>query len=285
MFIVLGATGHVGSEVVDALLKAGEPVTAVVRDAAKTSHLQTKGVIVAVADVTDIDALRSVLRKGRRAFLLNPPAPVSGDTDMEERRTASAIAEAINGVDLEKVVVESTYGAQPGRNKGDLSVLFELEEALHAQPVPVTVQRAAYYMSNWDLMLESARKGVLPSMFPSDFELPMVAPADLGAAAARFLREPAEQAGVHYIEGPARYTPRDVADAFAAALGQPVEVAVTPREGLVDAFRQIGFSKEAAKSYAGMTATTLDGNFAMPTDPVRGPTSLTDYIRNLVARG
>jgi hypothetical protein len=122
--------------------------------------------------VTDRDSLSAVFRTGKRAFLLNPPAAPSTDTDVVENSTVRAIATALEGSGLEKLVLESTYGAQPGERCGDLNVLYNFEQLLQAQPVPVTVQRAAYYMSNWDGMVAPARQGVLPSMFPEDFILP-----------------------------------------------------------------------------------------------------------------
>ena len=282
MIIVLGATGYVRSAVVENLLQAGASVTAVVRDEEKAASLRARGVAIANVNVGDAEALRAVLRTGRRAFLLNPPAPVSGDTDTEERRTALAILEALNGSGLEGVVAQSTYGAQPGRGKGDLSVLFEFEEALRAQPIPVMIQRGAYYMSNWDLIVDAAHQGVLPSMFPADFALPMVAPSDLGREAASLLRHEFEHAKTVHTEGPERYTPQDVANAFAASLNRPVKVAVTPQWEWVGAFRKLGFSEEAARSFAGMTAVTLDSRSKLPSDPRRGSTTLEEYVGNLV---
>jgi uncharacterized protein YbjT (DUF2867 family) len=195
---------------------------------------------------------------------------VGGDTDTEERRTASSIVEALNGSGLEGIVAQSTYGAQPGRGKGDLSVLFEFEEALRSQPIPVIIQRGAYYLSNWDPMVDAARQGILPTMFPADFELPMVAPSDLGREAASLLRSSFEHARTIHTEGPERYTPQDVANAFAASLNRPVNVAVTPREKWVGNFQELGFSEEAARSFAGMTAVTLDAGPDMPSDARRG---------------
>jgi uncharacterized protein YbjT (DUF2867 family) len=62
----------------------------------------------------------------------------------------------LDGSGLEKIVAQSTYGAQPGEGKGDLNVLYDLEQALAAQPISVSVIRAAYYMSNWDAALKTA---------------------------------------------------------------------------------------------------------------------------------
>jgi uncharacterized protein YbjT (DUF2867 family) len=160
--------------------------------------------------------------------------------------SADNIVTALRESGLEKVVAQSTYGAQPGERCGDLNVLYDFEQALKAQTMPVSIQRAANYMSNWDGMLEPARDGILPSLFPEDFVLPMVAPEDLGRMAADGLREPVGTEAVHYSEGPQRWSVRDVADAFANALGRPVRVQVTPREKWVATFRSLGFSDEAA---------------------------------------
>ncbi|GGE03397.1 hypothetical protein GCM10011390_22840 [Aureimonas endophytica] len=139
-------------------------------------------------------------------------------------------------------------------------------------------------MSNWDTMIDAARQGVLPSMFPADFELPMVAPVDLGKEAASLLRQAPEHTATSHTEGPERYTPRDVAHAFAAGLGHPVDVAVTHRAEWVDTFRKLGFSEKAACSFAGMTAATLDGGADKPFHAKQGQTSLADYIGNLIGR-
>jgi uncharacterized protein YbjT (DUF2867 family) len=283
VFVVLGASGHVGSAVANTLLVAGEPVTVIVHHEDKAAAWRAKGAQAAVADVLDPNGLRAVLRRGRRAFLLNPPAAPSTDTEVEEHRTFAGIMAALEGSGLEKLVVESTYGAQPGQRCGDLNVLYDFEQALKAQPIPVTVQRAAYYMSNWDALLDQARQGVLPTMLPADLALPMVAPVDLGRAAADFLRQPIGQEGVHYVEGPKRYTPADVAAAFAKALGRAVEPSVIPRDQWEKAYRDLGFSEPAAASYVRMTEVTVDSPFAID-DPRRGEVTLERYIADLVGQ-
>lgn len=283
MFIILGGTGHVGSAAARALLDQGQPVTIVTRSASQAESWERRGAGAAVADVHDVDRLRAAFRRGKRAFLLNPPADVSTDTDAEERETVRCILAALDGSGLEKVVAESTYGAQPGERVGDLTVLYELEQGLKAQPIPATIQRAGYYMSNWAPSLAVVREsGILPSMLPAGLKIPMVAPEDLGRAAARWLVEPAERAGLHYVEGPEPYSAADVAAGFAAALGHPVEVQEIPREAWEQTFRDIGFSAPAAQSYARMTAASADGGFEMPDQPVRGSVTLRDYIGALV---
>ena len=279
MHIIIGGTGHVGSATARALLRRGEPVTVVTRNAGHAAGLRDAGAKVAVADVRDVPALRAILRTGTTALLLNPPAAPFTDTDAVERANAAAIVDAVTGSGLRKAVAVSTTGARRGERCGDLTVLFEFEEKLKAQAVPVAVNRGVYYMSNWTEMLDTVRhRGKLPSFFPEDLVIPMVAPDDLGEVAARRLLEPADRTDTIDVEGPRRYTPRDVADAFAHALGRPVDVEVIPRHAWEQTYRQLGFSPEAARSYACMTGTVLDEQDGWPEEPVRGPTTLEDFI-------
>lgn len=282
MFIVIGANGRVGSAVASTLLNAGRRVTAVIHG--DDADWRKRGARTAVVDVRNTDDLRAVFRTGTRAFLLNPNADVSTDTDREEHATVRSIVAALEGSGLEKVVAASTYGAQPGERCGDLNVLYDFEQALAAQPIPATIQRGAYYMSNWDDLLDAAKGGVLPTMLSADMKVPMVAPADLGKAAARRLLEPPRHHDVHYVEGPERYSPQRVADIFAAALGNPVKVEVIPRDQWIAAYRKLGFSAAAAESYARMTAVSVDSGFAMSEPFERGETTLEDYIGALIGK-
>jgi len=163
--------------------------------------------------------------------------------------------------------------------------LWELEEGLRSQDIPAAINRAPYYFSNWDEQLETIREtGKLQTMYPVDLAPPMAAPRDLGKAAADRLISPASGAGVRYVEGPDRYSANDLAQAFAEALGRPVEVVVTPREEWEAAYRKLGFSEPAAHSYARMTAVSLDGGFDYNERSIRGLTTLAKYIRQLVMR-
>nr|WP_246715365.1 NAD(P)H-binding protein [Rhizobium sp. BK196] len=108
MYVILGASGHIGSVVIDALQASSEKVIAVVHSAQKAAAIKHGGVEPVIADVADTGQLRSILQKGRRAFLLNPPGDIKGDTNAEEMKTARSIAAALDGSGLEKLVVAST---------------------------------------------------------------------------------------------------------------------------------------------------------------------------------
>lgn len=277
--IVLGATGHVGHELTRELVTRGHAVTAVTRSPAS---LTGAAFSVAQADLFDTPRLRQLFASADKAFLLNPPAAPSGDTDQDERLSAEAIVAAMEGSRLSHVVAQSTWGARPGRGFGDLTTLHHFEELLAAQSIPATIMRAAYLMSNWDGPVSAALKdGALPTMLPEDLILPMVSPLDLAMIAADLLEAEPSPVPVH-VEGPKRYCPGDVADALEAATGRPVRCKVIPRSEWVHAFLGMGFSPEAARSYADMTGTVVDEEIRTPASDVRGKVTLQDHVRGVI---
>ena len=122
------------------LLQHKESVTVIVRSEEKGRVWQDRGAEIAVADVLDSKAFRQALNRGQRLFLLNPPAPPGTDTVTVERNTIRSILEALDGAGMEKIVAQSTYGAQQGNDIGDLGTLFELEQGLKKLGIPPTIQ-------------------------------------------------------------------------------------------------------------------------------------------------
>lgn len=284
MYIILGGTGHVGSATARELLKRGCKVGIVTRHAASAGAWRDQGADVIEADIDDVASVRAAFQRGKRALLLNPPADTREDTDAVERRTVARILAALDGSGLEKVVAVSTAGAREGACLGDLNVLWELEEGLRRQAIPAAINRGAYYMSNWAGLADQVRQThTLPTMIPQDMKIPMVAPGDLGLAAAERLLSPLDDTGIRTIEGPASYSPADVVAAFSRALHQEIGLAVTEPGKFKEAFLALGFSDAAAASYARMTALSIELGFEPKDDTWRGATSLDAYIGSVVA--
>ena len=259
-------------------------MTILTRRTDEAGDWREKGALTHQADAEDVSSMRAAFRTGRRAFLLNPPAAPDTNTDETEVRTARNIVEAVRESGLEKVVAASTYGARPGRGVGDLTTLWELEAGLRELSIPAAINRGAFYMSNWTAQAAAVREtGKLQSMFPADVALPMVAPDDLGKRAAARLLSPVGDVSLQYIEGPTRYTPRDIVNAFAAVMNRVVQVEVVPPIEWEAAYRKLGFSVEAAKAYSKMTAASLDEGFFTPDAFVRGTMTLEEFVRLNVA--
>ena len=257
MNIITGGTGHVGAALADELLNKGEEVTIVSRSSATAKVWIDKGAKFAVADIYD--------------------------TSQQELKTVSSLMEALKYSRVEKVVALSVLGAQPGKDIGDLGVLYELEQQISKLSFPFSIVRAGYYMSNWLAQLKTVtEKGILMSFFPADLKIPMVSPEDIGKLAATLMLEENTQT-LNLIEGPQLYSANDVAAAFSETLNKSVRVNVIPKEQWEQTYLSLGFSPEAAKSYTRMTAITVNGNFKMEGNSIKGKTSLQEYITKAVA--
>lgn len=279
MYVIMGATGNIGGAAAKDLLERGEDVAVLTRNAAGADAWARDGADVREADAADAASLRAAFGTGARILVVNPPADPSTDVDTVERATASSILAALEDARAEKVVAVSTYGARQDPHLADLGVLWDLERGLDSLDVPVAVNRGAYYMTNWDGMLDDARRtGVLSTMLPRDLTIPMVDPIDLGLVASRRLRSGRDDVGVEFVEGPARYTVDDVAEAMGRALDRAITVEVAPRDAWREIFRSIGFSEASAESFARMNEATADGGFDLPDDPIRGGITLDEHF-------
>jgi uncharacterized protein YbjT (DUF2867 family) len=93
--------------------------------------------------------------------------------------------------------------------------------------------------------------------------------------------EPDDERKIYQLEGPAAYTPAQVAEAFSKALHTSVQVNEIPKEEWRQTLLQAGFSENAARCFCEMTAAVLDGK-ARPTGKGvtirKGATTLQQYI-------
>lgn len=228
MYVVAGVTGHTGSAAAQKLLERGVPVRVIVRNEAKGTSWAAKGAEVAVADLDDTVALAKAFAGAEGAYVLNPPAYASADPFGRAAAIAESIASAVGTAGLPRLAVLSSVGSQHESGTGIIATTHVWEERLRNSAPAVVFVRASYFMENWAPLIGIAgATGNLPSFLaPLDRAIPMVACADIGRVAAEALLEEWTGPRVIELEGPARYSPIDVAAAFSNSL----ETTVTPTE-------------------------------------------------------
>ena len=83
--------------------------------------------------------------------------------------------------------------------------------------------------SVWDVA-PAVQTGTIPSFLqPLDKPIPMVATSDVGRVVAEALQETWSGRRVVELEGPRRYSPNDLAEAFSLALGRRISALAVPR--------------------------------------------------------
>jgi NAD(P)H dehydrogenase (quinone) len=231
MYAITGITGKVGGALADALLNAGLPVRAVVRDAAKGEVWRARGCEIAIAQMEDSGALAEAFAGAEGAFIL-PPSDFDPEPGYPSARSViDAVRAALEAARPVRVLCLSTIGAD-AEEDNLLTQRTMMEQALATLALPITFLRAAWFLDNvmWDVA--SARnEGVIRSfLMPLDKRFAMVAAKDVGVTAAALIREHWTGARVVELEGPTRVTPNELADAFAAALDRPVRAELIPHE-------------------------------------------------------
>lgn len=216
--LVTGATGRVGRHVVEQLSVRGAAVRALTRDPAKANF--AAGVEVVVADLLDIDAMRSALAGVKTLFLLNA---VTGDEFTQAIIALNLAREA--GID--RVVYLSVFDADRAVNVPHFAVKHGAERMLEALGFSATILRPTYFIDN-EVMIQGVVKdhGVYPMPIGSK-GVAMADARDIAEVAAMELIRRDQAPGKLPLEtinivGPDTLTGADAAAIWSEVLGRPI---------------------------------------------------------------
>jgi uncharacterized protein YbjT (DUF2867 family) len=209
VIVVTGATGNVGRPLVQALVAAGEKVTAVSRRLASDVPA---GVVPVEADLMHPATLEPALDGADALFLLTSGEWHAGGGDM------AAVLDVVETSGVRRVVLLSSQGVATGRHPADL------EDAVTGSGVDWTLLRPGGFASNdlwWAESIRDRRTVFTP--FP-DVALPVVDPADIADVAAAVLLGDGHAGQVYELSGPVPIAPRRRVAAIGAALGEEVRL-------------------------------------------------------------
>ena len=216
--LVTGATGRVGRQVVQQLVKRGADVRVLVRDTSKASF--PAGVEVVQGDLLDIDALRTAFTGVNTLFLLNA---VAGDEFTQALITLNIAREA----GVERVVYLSVIHSDRFVNVPHFAVKFGAERMIERMGFSATILRPAYFIDN-ELMIKDVifNHGIYPVPIGSK-GVAMVDARDIAEVAAIELIRREQAPGKLPIEtinlvGPDTLTGSDLAAIWSDVLGRPV---------------------------------------------------------------
>lgn len=254
MYAVAGVSGNTGSAVARTLIDRGIPVRVIIRNAAKAAAWASQGAQIAVAEISDAEAMARALSGVDGAYLLNPPSYADGDPFARAAQVAAALASAAAASGVPKMVVLSSVGAQHETGTGMIRTNYLVEQGLSGAAPSVVFVRASYFTENWAPMLGVVSvTGNLPSFLqPLDRAIPMVSPADIGRVAADALLEEWTGTRIIELEGPARYSPVDAAAAFSKALGSAATAVAVPDTQWASLMGMGGIPSPAIPHFIGM---------------------------------
>lgn len=231
MFLVTGATGKAGRQVVEHLRSMDQDVRALTR--APVRARRSDGVEIVTGDLTVPESLGPALEGVTGLHLMT----VGGD-DYATLQTGPEVVAMAEAAGVRRVTV--LWNGQRG----------PVEEAVEASDLEWTRLEPVEFMSNALGWAESIRTdGVVRAPFP-DVRSALVDEADVGAVAARALVEDGHAGKAYTLTGPAALTVPERVEAIGAAIGRPLRyIEVTEAEAR-QGWQESGYDPELVELLA-----------------------------------
>ncbi|KQR09025.1 NmrA/HSCARG family protein [Xanthomonas sp. Leaf148] len=219
--LVTGATGTIGSLVVQGLADAGAQVHALVRQTGKRAF--PAGVTEVVADLTDVASMRAALSSARTLFLLNAVTP-------DEVTQALIALNLAQEAGIERIVYLSVIHADKFTNVPHFTGKHTVERMIESLEIPDTILRPAYFMQN-EAMIQKTIEGY--GVYPMPIGATGVAMIDArdiaDIAVVELLRRDRAPAALERVTlelvGPHAVTGASVAKTWSSALGREIAYA------------------------------------------------------------
>lgn len=244
--LVYGATGMQGGLVLRALLKAGVPVRALVRDAGRAQSLVDLGATLAIGSFEDVDSLTAASQGVRAVFsMLNAPMT---EKDSERREARNVIA-AAKSAGVTQIVHTSVSGAGSDRPLPEISIGTWVDDYLasknetqdavhHAGFKYCTIVQPSMLMENFirpkaDFLFPDLIDDAFVMAFKPETKMGLIAGRDLGRVVAAAILDPERFNGAIIGLAGERLTMDEVAATLSAATGRSiVSKLVSPEEAI-----------------------------------------------------
>jgi uncharacterized protein YbjT (DUF2867 family) len=257
MYLVTGATGNVGSEVVSQLLAKGQKVRVFTRDAAKVAHWGNR-VEVATGDFTAPDTFAQALSDVDGVFIMN------GALDGGVFRQLIAAAKAQGNLRI--VFLSTIFAGSPESPIGQLHK--DKEDVIRASGLSGKFVRAGSFMTNTFQWIGTIKgEGVVYNAL-GDGKAAPIAADDIAAVAVHALTDPNASPEVFEVTGSELLTVPEQVDILAKALGKPIKSVDVPAEAAAQGLIRAGLPAPVAAAVAQSFAAIREGRMAMVKDTV-----------------
>jgi uncharacterized protein YbjT (DUF2867 family) len=263
MYVITGASGHIGGKIAEQLLASGKQVKAIARTRSKLAHLEAKGAEIAEGDLQDSVFLAKNFVGAEGVFVLIPPDLRTDNVNSHQDQVGNAITKAIAESGVRFVVNLSSWGAHLPKGNGPIAGLHRQEERLNALTgVNILHLRPGYFMENVMNNIPIIKNmGINGSPMKGDMPIFQIATKDIAAYAAKRL-EQKDVSGkvVQELLGPRDLSMQEATRAIGAAIGKPeLPYVQFSYEDALKGMMGAGISRNVAESFVEMNQGFNDG--------------------------
>ncbi len=214
--LVTGATGTIGSFVVDELMKKGADFKVLVRTSDKAGPFLNRGINASIGDFNDIASMEAALEGVDKIFLLSVTSP-------EIPRLQGNVARAAARKGVRHIVKVSAHGTAPDSPIGIARFHAQAEEAIRESGIPFTFLRPQSFMQNLIFDRETIIDRGEIYNHAGDGRIAMIDARDIAAAATVALLNEGHEGQTYELTGPEAISYFQVAETFHEVLGKPVK--------------------------------------------------------------
>ena len=267
MYVIMGATGNIGSKLADILLDKGKKVKAIGRSAERLQPFVDHGAIPAVGDVSDVEFLTHTFKAADVVFALIPPNYQTKNFRNDFNVMGDNIVKAIQASGIQHVVFLSSHGAQLPEKTGPVKGLHDVEQKLNKlDDVNVLHLRPTNFMENLFANIGMIKNmGINGGGVKGDIKISMIATKDIAwVAAEHLLKRDFSGKAVHELLGERDVSMEEVTKVLGKKIGKPDlrYVQFSPEEekkGLMD----FGLSDDASDQLVELSQAMNDGLIAV----------------------
>lgn len=286
MNIITGATGQVGSHLINRLIEKGVSSIAVVRNSEK---IKNKEIQFRQADLLVKDQVIKAFRNGTSAFLLTPENPTSNDIIRDTKKIVENYRIAVEENEIKRIVCLSCIGAHIEGKTGNILMSRLLEDSFRDLNIEKIFVRPSYYFSNWLGYYDTVKQyGVLPTFFPEDLKMAMHSPLDLADFLADILTKPnqTKTTKIYELVGQEKYSSLDIAKAFSSLFGKDVITQSIPSAKWKETLLSVGFTENTANNLIDMTQAVIDGLTIpeFPNETIELKTTIDNYLKEQLGK-
>lgn len=257
-YLITGATGDIGSRVVDRLLQLGHRPRVFVRDAPKALSRFGHRVEAFTGDLAEAASLKSALKGVDTIFLVNtgPQIPV------RDKSTAkAAIAAGVKHlVKLSSIDVEQGLAIGAWHERG--------EAAIRATGIPFTFVRPTGFMSNLLAWAPSIKSAGVVRASTGDGRRAFIHSDDVAAVVVKALTTPGYEGEAVPITGPESLTFAEATAKIGAAIGKKLLFHPISDEQARQRYSETGAPPEDVEAHVALWRAIREGRLAKVTNKV-----------------
>ena len=248
MIVVTTPTGHIGSQVVEDLLAAGERVRVIARDPSKLAEAIRAKVEVVQGSSDDESVLTRALEGAESLFHVVPPSFTTTDAEAYYLQFTQPAIQAMKSQVVKRVVSVSAIGRGVKVAAGPVTSALNKDEVFVREGLDFRALWCPGFMENMLRNVQSLKEqGMFFGPGKPDVKLPAAATRDIAASGTKLLldRSWSGRGGLAVL-GPENISQNDMADIMTEVLGKPIRYQQVPAEAYKAQLMKYGASEEFA---------------------------------------